>query len=762
MEAPAQLRKPIVWLSILYFAFVVYGSLVPLNYSPRSLDDAFATFAKIPFLQLGIESRADWVANVLLFVPLAFLVAQLTTATRGTVARILGYLAIAAACGALAVTIEFVQLFFPPRTVSQNDIAAESIGAIAGIAIHAFAGSRLIEWLADVWRAELARSRIAHLLYAYAAGLVAFSVLPLDLTLSVAEIYHKWTGHRLQLTPFGNVAATAESLYGLMTDIVVWIPVGALLHLSTLSMRASIVKAAVLAAVIELFQLFVVSRTSDVTDILLAALGAWLGTLLADTGERTLRLPSARMTSILMACWVLTIIGLYWYPFDFRFGEGQSVPHRVLFETYYYASEYKAINELLRRLATFFPGGLLLAIWLHRVRSGSTVRPALLVFGTLAALIEIGQIYLPGKVPDITDWLLETLGGMSGTIVGTWVIFSLGVVVAPTSPPGMVVSDIQRHRAPVTTEQLPPPRRSSTMLIEPLLVFGLGALLFSAARLPAVPYNFRELLPATGAGMAAALLLAVAIFWLQNSHVVFSAWASRQNGRGLLIPLWLLAHAAVMTVLIRLSVPIESLHDVVGSPVLGWPEGIEDFLRFMALDVALGLSILGATCIVQFVVRKRSLSLVLFWALSALVLLPGLHWIIVVQAATDNLTELMRNNGNTLSFVLLGLAALALHFSAAMIGASLWDDRKRGSRLMLGALALPATYLFLNLGLESTIIKYGRIFSAMQFLLSADRDRYSTGADLAIRYAVSHAALVLAIAGIQASAWRRTLQQHRR
>ena len=64
------------WLYLpagLYLVFVVYGSLVPLDFTPLPLDEAIERFRRIRFLNLGIGSRADWVANGLLMIPLAFL-----------------------------------------------------------------------------------------------------------------------------------------------------------------------------------------------------------------------------------------------------------------------------------------------------------------------------------------------------------------------------------------------------------------------------------------------------------------------------------------------------------------------------------------------------------------------------------------------------------------------------------------------------------------------------------------------------------------
>ena len=46
--------------------FVVYASLVPLNYTAKPFDETVAEFQKTPWFQLGIERRADWVANGLM------------------------------------------------------------------------------------------------------------------------------------------------------------------------------------------------------------------------------------------------------------------------------------------------------------------------------------------------------------------------------------------------------------------------------------------------------------------------------------------------------------------------------------------------------------------------------------------------------------------------------------------------------------------------------------------------------------------------
>ena len=69
-DVPVPRRGHVLAAALAFTLIAVYGSFVPLNYRPLPWDDALARFRNIPFLDIGIKSRADWVANILLFIPL--------------------------------------------------------------------------------------------------------------------------------------------------------------------------------------------------------------------------------------------------------------------------------------------------------------------------------------------------------------------------------------------------------------------------------------------------------------------------------------------------------------------------------------------------------------------------------------------------------------------------------------------------------------------------------------------------------------------
>ena len=146
---PGGTRK-LLWLgALIYTAFVIYGSLMPLEFRALSWDEAVARFAAIPWLELGVGSRADWVANLILYIPLGYLLTG-AMAGRSKVPAVWGVSVLLSglAIAGIALLIEFSQQFFPPRTVSLNDLYAEFVGGVLGVLLWALAGRPL----SDVWR----------------------------------------------------------------------------------------------------------------------------------------------------------------------------------------------------------------------------------------------------------------------------------------------------------------------------------------------------------------------------------------------------------------------------------------------------------------------------------------------------------------------------------------------------------------------------------------------------------------------------------
>jgi glycopeptide antibiotics resistance protein len=122
------------------------------------------------------------------------------------------------------------------------------------------------------------------------------------------------------------------------------------------------------------------------------------------------------------------LLCVFWFPFHFRVADlsGADVVAaftRVPFYTYYFGSEFHAINELLRKVGFFLPAGLILglAASLSTKVSLGMVRLHLGMLALLAFVVEFGQLALPGKVADVTDAVLEFGGAWLGYKIARWI-----------------------------------------------------------------------------------------------------------------------------------------------------------------------------------------------------------------------------------------------------------------------------------------------------------------------------------------------------
>ena len=435
-KAEKSLLKAMLLLAVVYSLFVIYGSLVPLEFQPVSLEAAWYDFKNIPYLDLSIRSRADWVANILLFIPLAFLWQGVLHWHKKTWLKLIIPPLLWLGLILFSCALEFSQIFFPQRTVSQNDIIAESIGAGTGILLWLTFGTTIRNWFLS-WKEGQGKASIFNkLLVLYLAGLFFYNIMPLDLTLSPVEIYHQWKEGRVHLVPFSaSYDTTARMIYELGTDALLW-TLPALLWIMGSRKSAGTVWFGTLgmAVGLEFIQLFVFTRVTDSTDLITAASGAFFGCLLGRQLKirlfRDVQRQPARLSIRLYAgtagilAWIFILIILFWYPFEFT-TEREFVLQRlegmfkVPFSAYYFGTEYRALTEVLHKVLFFFPLGAILALtavnWRTRAKMRLILDGLLLFFITGVALgIELGQVLIPGKNVDTTDFFLEIIGGWSG------------------------------------------------------------------------------------------------------------------------------------------------------------------------------------------------------------------------------------------------------------------------------------------------------------------------------------------------------------
>ena len=399
----------LTWAWVAYALFVSYGSLVPLDFHSRPLAEAWAAFQAIPFLDLGVESRADWVANGVLYAPLGALGALALGRGRAQV----GHSALALLLALLlALVIEFAQLFFPPRTVSQNDLYAEGLGSAAGVFAAHTLGAWVERWRRALW---LDLPRLLNLLLpTYAAAYLLYCFFPFDLLLSRQELADKLAGDN-----WGWLFARPEGFSWLRlvlqaaAESVLTVPVGLWLARRGLtSVAAASLAGALLGLGVELGQMLIASGTSQGLSVVTRALGVAAGAGLwprwSTQGSEPLRRWIDRQAAILAIPWLALLClasgwGRHAWGGLARVEPAWLETRFQPFYYHYYTSEAIALTSLGSVVVMFAP--LAVLAWARRSAAGAAATLA----GCISVVIETGKLFLLGAHPDPTNVLIAAL-----------------------------------------------------------------------------------------------------------------------------------------------------------------------------------------------------------------------------------------------------------------------------------------------------------------------------------------------------------------
>ena len=432
-----------LWLA--WLVFVVYGSLVPLEFKAVSLSAAWERFSQIRMLDVGLQGRADWVANGVLYVPLGVLSTLLFSGGRAGHRLPAGALALLLSV-ALALVVEFAQLFFPPRTVSLNDLLAETLGAVLGVVI-AVLGMRYWHAALERWHGQR-QLLVGAVLPLGLVALLLFSLFPFDLLISRAEWADKLAGGFCGwwIAPVYARDGGGLMLLRLLAESLVVVPLGAWwgrrwacqrgLTVAPDLVLSCAVRGGLLGAgfgvLLELGQLFVASGVSQGVSVLSRSagwgLGAVLGVYSLAWDEATWRTLLRRWTVPVLVGWVLAAAvkaGWWsgaWSTADQAWARLTSGELRFLpFYYHYFTSEGAAVQSTVPVLLLFAPWGLLAWVW----RRSPWV--AGVGAGTVAAVMEAGRLFLPALRPDPTNALLAAAS--AATVA--WLLHQLVVSRGP-------------------------------------------------------------------------------------------------------------------------------------------------------------------------------------------------------------------------------------------------------------------------------------------------------------------------------------------
>jgi VanZ family protein len=389
------------------------------------LADAIRRFREVCSQPIRVVSLSDWVSNIALFIPLGYLLTAAFGVDRPRVGPLVAA-AVVAGCALFSASIEFLQLFFPPRVSSLDDVAAEALGAAVGALAWLTAGRPLTEWARRDTFGLASGVFPAELLPCCVLLLAFVQLLPLDLSLQPAALYHKYKEGRARLASFVPWPGAARVAYRELSNLSLFVPIGVLFSglgggrwREWAGWRRVFGLALVLVGAIKSVQLFVLSRNSYALDVVTGALAILLGWALGVAVGRSTRAGRRAAWGLALCAWVVVVAFLNWSPFDFSDDPGQALRRLgevplLPFADYVAGSYLNALDQLISRLALFLPAGLLLPEALGWETDRAAGARVVLAVAVWAAMIEIGQAFLPTRYPSLTDVLVESLGAWFG------------------------------------------------------------------------------------------------------------------------------------------------------------------------------------------------------------------------------------------------------------------------------------------------------------------------------------------------------------
>jgi len=421
-----EMRAKLFLWGCVYFIFVVYGSLVPLEIKVITLDEAISRYFLIPYLDLNSFARADWVANILLYIPLAFMLSGSVCSSRNKFLDFIAIVFVLIFCISVAHAVEFTQLFFPKRTVSQNDLIAETIGSCLGVGFWLLFGQKLTAMIHTVNLGGFEFLRQSLMLYSFSYLFLAF--FPFDFVLTMDELTDKINGNSngIEKCLDNFLRCSVSSAAEVVTVIPIGIQIALFVKYAPHRIFTSIMIGLICGSIIEIVQLFLISGVSSFLSVVYKTIGLYFGVIIysnANTLKGFSNFNKAKLIVFLLIPYILVVAGINgWFTQEWlTFDKGISTINDIQFlpfSYHYNVTEMMAMVSLLATSGMYGVIGLGYAILPNKDNKW--------LAGFYAALfcfiVESGKLFMVYKHPDPTNimiaffaavfcfWYLKSIG----------------------------------------------------------------------------------------------------------------------------------------------------------------------------------------------------------------------------------------------------------------------------------------------------------------------------------------------------------------
>lgn len=439
----------LAWLgwAVLYALAVLYVSTVvsvqgfhPFHYSWA---EGWQRFLATRYVNVGSDQRADWTANLLMIVPLGFMLAGGLWPRHSRVWLVPSAVAAFVLTVAYVLAVKFIQVWFP-RTVTINYIIAQTSGAALGVLAYGVGHA----WLGRVMRQLRLGGRAGLVVTLVLASIAAvvFTLVPFDIVVSPADIASRLA--RLPGLLFG-VPGTGRSaglrVVLLLGAIGLTVPMGMLLEtLRPDRPMALIVPTALLMMTALLIpSLFIISTNPALVTIPLHAIGLiagvffmrWLGR--QDIARLQPWLARGAWIAIppyfLVVATTKDLASGGWRTLAAALAE-RTDPNRMLpLWTYYNISKAQAVLSFVTHAAMYAPVGMLL--WAIAGTGRWRAWQAFTLGMVLAGAVEMARWLHPGMVPEINNLAVGALAAAFGTRLAPFLWKLLGDIAAERQAP---------------------------------------------------------------------------------------------------------------------------------------------------------------------------------------------------------------------------------------------------------------------------------------------------------------------------------------
>ena len=714
-------------LLVATLCLIVYGSLYPFKWvqaPPGALEHLFFNWQMT-------TSWGDMLGNMGLFVPWG-LIGMVAMAPRfgnwmGLVWTVFtGFL--------LALVVQVLQIWVPSRDPALADV----VWNLVGISIGLMPGAVLLSLLDSQTKLPHAGLVPGLLLI----GFVLAEWLPLVPSLDFQLV-------KEQLKQL--LAAPALDWTALLQRIAMALLAGHLLS-KLLDLSKSWVLLPVLLAGVTFGKLFLVDTPMSAATplgFLLAVVGWFFMTRVSETYRTT------AIWLVLLVSYTVSSLS----PFGLR-----NVPASVSWLPFAAMLEGSMLSNVRSVAANLvvFAGILYVGVKTPRHYLLASVSLALWVL-----MVELAQIWIETRVPDITEPLLVLILGQV-----------LTHVAAPATPgKRQAKHQPHAHQTPTRSFQLPQEKFDAIpLLIKTATALGVMTMAMAAVlQLPGIPYNVTELFRANG-NIAALLSVSLAVLWAGAGSAWLASRMEQTNWPALAFAPLVVVVSLVSLTFLWLGVTTESIEDISGSANVFWwvtnrdtwgefwrkaflhlnaPEVIgflEHCVRYTALyaplPILLGLLITmreaarNGTSPIQSLMRMSGMFVV------ALVLLWFCKVIAFDWTSTDNLNELIAADGDWGwggGGYLYGLLLLFCVNSLMLATTHKPNGRHKWASWLLTLISLPIGWWLINQGLEQSVEKYGLTYSGVQFLLGANRTSLLSPEILFLRWCAVQLGAILAL-----------------